>query len=113
MLLAREILFPALHITTKQETNRRDGKETAGKNVELLALNSQQLTQGQYLASVVPAVMEHAVICTRHFLQTHCNSYVKNTDTTVGGVLLLQDLTTEAFTQNDRLVPKEDFYKKK
>lgn len=31
LLLAREILFPAIHMTTKQETNRRDGKETAGK----------------------------------------------------------------------------------
>lgn len=36
----------------------------------------------------------------------------KKNDTTVGGVLLLQDLTTKAFIQNDRLVSK-DFYKKK
>lgn len=82
------------------------------KNVELFSLNSQQLTQGQQLASMLPTFAAHATMCARH-LQTHCNQDVKKTDNTVGGVLLLQDLSTNAFIQNDRLVSKEDFYKKK
>lgn len=56
--------------------------------------------------------MVDAMICTKQFLQKRCNQYVEKCDTTASGVLLLQDLATKAFIQNDRLVPQEDFYKK-
>lgn len=51
--------------------------------------------------------MSYPMICIRHSLQTHCNQYVKTTDITVGDVLILQDLTTKAFIQNDRLLPED------
>lgn len=56
--------------------------------------------------------MSYPVIRTRHFLQTCCNQCVRKTDTTVGGVRLLHDLTTEAFIQSDRLLPKDFFIKR-
>lgn len=83
------------------------------KKCRTFPFNSQQLTQGQQLASGLPTLVANDMMCARHFLQTHCNQDVKKTDNTVGGVLLLQDLSTNAFIQNDRLVSKEDFYKKK
>lgn len=83
------------------------------KKCRTFSINAQQLTQGQQLASVLPTLVANAVICGRHFLQTHCNQDVKKTDNTARGVLLLQDLSTNAFIQNDRSVSKEYFYKKK